>query len=177
MEKLTDILAQKSEIEMELIENGGELTPEIEERLDLTEANLHSKIDGYHAVMAGLEYGNAEIDAEIKRLQALKKTKTNAVKRLKEYLLFLMQQFNIKSIDGAMCKVFRKATPEAVTIDDEDAMIERYKREIEGADISLPDWVKVSVSIDKTALKAAMKNNDTIPAGVSLEKGETIQFK
>ena len=72
---LKEIYEEKGRIEDMLYESGGELTPEIEEALGLNEASLKEKIDGYHKVVVNMEYGMGEIDAEIKRLQTLKKVK------------------------------------------------------------------------------------------------------
>lgn len=177
MATLSELLERQNEIEMALIDNGGELTPEIEEALGLTEENLKDKIDGYHSLMGKLEYGNNEIDAEIKRLQALKKTKENAVKRLKGHLYDRMVEYGIDRIEGKLCKVFRKGTAPAVKIEDEVSLLAPYTFDITAVkvDNAWPDWVKVSVEVDKTKLKEVLKGEEV--AGCSLEAGECIQFK
>lgn len=176
MATLGDLMMNQQSLEMTLLENGGELTPEIESALDLNASNMAAKIDGYHRLITSMEFGDAEIDKEIKRLQALKKTKANAQKRLKEYLMMRMREFDIRSIDGVTCKVFRRATAPALKIEDEAALLGGYAFAMEEVSKMFPDWVKVDISIDRERLKAMAKEG-VLMAGVSLEKGETIQFK
>ena len=47
MANIYNITAELEDIFLELEENGGELTPELEERLAITQDNLKSKLDGY----------------------------------------------------------------------------------------------------------------------------------
>lgn len=174
---LSELLERQSEIEMALIDNGGELTPEIEDALGLNEGDLMEKIDGYHAIISKLEYGNAEIDKEMKRLQEQKKVKTNAAARLKAHLLDRMKEYGIDRINGTLCKVFRKSTPAAVKIEDAVGLLAPYEFDLSSAreDKKWPDWVKVTVEVDKTKLKAALADGEV--AGCSLEKGECVVFK
>lgn len=174
---LSEALAERQSLEMALYESGGELTPEIMERMDLNQDTITGKIDGYHSIMGAMEFGTAEIDAEIKRLQALKKTKSNSVKRMKEYLLFKMQEWGLQSIEGTTCKVFRKAATESTKIEDETALLGAYAFKLEEFMKDLPSWVKVDISVAKDELKKSIKETGVYPAGVTLEKGECVQFK
>lgn len=47
MASIYNITTELEDIFLELEENGGELTPELEERLTITQDNLKSKLDSY----------------------------------------------------------------------------------------------------------------------------------
>lgn len=173
---LSELLNERSEIENMLIESEGEITPEIAERLDANETDTRAKVDGYHAIIAKMTYGDAEIDAEIKRLQALKKAKANAVKNLKDHLLYNMQQTGETCLEGTTCKVFRQNTGENLVIEDESTLLSAYEFALEVVRQSAPAWVKYSVAVDKTALKTAIKGGDEV-GGCSLQRSEFVRFR
>ena len=177
MATLYELTAAQSAIEDALYENGGELTPELEDQLAETREALPAKIDGYNHILARLAGMEAAADAEIKRLQALKKTAQNAQKSLKGHLLNAMQTFGIEKIEGSTCKVFRKANPASVTITDENALLQPFKEWLfDGVMDDLPAWIKVEASINKTALKDLLKNGEQV-FGAELTQGESIVIK
>ena len=177
MATLYELTAAQSAIEDALYENGGELTPELEAQLAETREALPAKIDGYNHILARLAGMEAAADAEIKRLQALKKTAQNAQKSLKGHLLNAMQTFGIEKIEGSTCKVFRKANPASVTITDENAPLQPFKEWLfDGVMDDLPAWIKVKASINKTALKDLLKNGEQV-FGAELTQGESIVIK
>ena len=142
MATLYELTAAQSAIEDALYENGGELTPELEAQLAETREALPAKIDGYNHILARLAGMEAAADAEIKRLQALKKTAQNAQKSLKGHLLNAMQTFGIEKIEGITCKVFRKANPASVTITNEDALLEPFLVwSLNGGLKDIPAWI------------------------------------
>ena len=77
----------------ELEENGGELTDELEEKLSISQDEFRSKVDAYLSVIRHTESDVDCCDKEIKRLQAVKKSKQNAIERLnniKHSLFFIL---------------------------------------------------------------------------------------
>ena len=176
---LYELTAQQAAIEDALYENGGEATPELEMMLAETAAALPQKIDGYNHILSRMKSIEDGCSAEITRLQALKKTAQNGQKYLKMHLLDAMQTFNIERLEGNTCKVFRKATPASVLIEDEAKMWSAYKGRIEKLQKQLPDWLTIETKVDKTALKAYLQNNpQALVAGAVLKTdGETIVIK
>ena len=79
---LYQLTGQMAAIEDALQENGGELTPELEELWAETAESLPQKVDGYNQVITNLTAYSKNLDEEIKRLQALKKTADNSLERL-----------------------------------------------------------------------------------------------
>lgn len=72
---------------------GGEITPEQEEDLIISEANLKEKLEHYRKAILILEYQEQLAYDEIKRLQSAKKTKDNIVNRLKTNVLNAVLEF------------------------------------------------------------------------------------
>lgn len=87
MANIYNITAELEDIFLELEENGGELTPELEERLAITQDNLKSKLDGYRKAYTVLNLEAESCKKEEQRLAVLHKTKENNAERLKGVML------------------------------------------------------------------------------------------
>ncbi len=104
----------------ELEENGGELTDELEEKLSISQDEFRSKVDAYLSVIRHTESDVDCCDKEIKRLQAIKKTKQNSIERLKNILVWAIDKFGDvnksgnKYIDLGTSKVTIKASNKVV---------------------------------------------------------------
>ena len=147
----------------ELIDNGGELTPELSEALAITEEQLQNKSVAYSFVIKQIDSEVDIIDAEIKRLQAMKKTRENASERLKANIKHAMELFNIDEIKTPLVKInFRKS--EAVEVDDVNQLPAPYK------------VVKVTEQADKMAIKEAIKNGAEI-IGCRIVANRNLQIK
>ena len=84
MANLYEIEQELLDIYNELEENGGELTPELEEKLLLTQDNFKTKLNGYVNVINEI---SSKIDAcktEEKRISTLRKSREKSINRLKE---------------------------------------------------------------------------------------------
>jgi hypothetical protein len=147
----------------ELIDNGGELTPELSEALAITEEQLQNKSVAYSFVIKQIDSEVDIIDAEIKRLQAMKKTRENASERLRANIKHAMELFNIDEIKTPLVKInFRKS--EAVEVDDVNQLPAPYK------------VVKVTEQADKMAIKEAIKNGAEI-IGCRIVANRNLQIK
>jgi hypothetical protein len=147
----------------ELIENGGELTPELSEQLAITEEQLQNKSVAYSFVIKQMDADIDIIDAEIKRLQAAKKQREKASEYLKDRIKHAMDLFSIEEIKTPLVKInFRKS--ESVEVDDVNALPYAYKT------------VKVVETADKVAIKEAIKNGADI-IGCRLVANKNLQIK
>lgn len=147
----------------EIINNLGELTPELEERLMINQSQLESKGKGYGYVIKDIESEIDVIDNEIKRLAALKKQRTNAVDKLKTSLSQAMQLFDISELKTPTLKInFRKS--ESVDIADLNLLESEYKK------------VTITETADKTAIKDAIKNGKQV-TGAVLKTNLNLQIK
>lgn len=87
MASIYNITTELEDIFLELEENGGELTPELEERLTITQDNLKSKLDSYHKAYTMFNLEAESCKKEEQQLAVLRKTKENNAERLKGVML------------------------------------------------------------------------------------------
>lgn len=115
-----DLLAIFDELE----ENGGELTPELEKQLSITEESFKSKVEDYTKVIHHYQDDLAAIKAETERLKRLKESKEKIVDRLKKVILEAVEQFGetnengVKFIDFGTGKVSTRSTQAVQLYDD-----------------------------------------------------------
>lgn len=108
----------------ELEENGGELTPELEEQLVITQESFKDKIKDYANVVKTLQNDIVDIKAEKARLNYLQKSKEKTIERLKAIMVEAIEMFGDttktggKFIDYGTCKVSVRNT-EAVDVNEE----------------------------------------------------------
>lgn len=153
MATLFDITAEQRRINDALMESGGELTPELEEALLVNAENFAVKVEGYAISIRKFDALAEAADAEIKRIQAIKKNATNSAKRLKEALAYGMEVMGMDRAEIGLNKLsFRTST--AVNITDEVRIPNQY--------------IKVETSIDKMALKRDLQ------AGMVIEGAELV---
>jgi hypothetical protein len=138
-----------------LIDNGGELTPELETELAITKQDLQTKGVCYGFVCKQLESEVDLIDIEIKRLTALKKARNNSIDRLKNSLTQALNMFEIEELKTPLLKInFRKN--ESVEVTDIDLLD--------------ADFVKTTITkaADKVAIKEAIKAEIPVRGAVLL---------
>ena len=87
MKNLFNIDAELYEVYNEIENNGGEMTPELEATLEITEAERLTKGEGYVYVIKQLRSQSDMIKSEIKRLQELAKRYENSAEKLYDTLL------------------------------------------------------------------------------------------
>ena len=147
-----------------LLENGGELTPELETDLSLNKEQLQTKSTAYSFIIKQLESDINIIDTEIKRLNDLKKSRNKSIERLKESLSTAMIIYDIEVLETPLVKIsFRNS------------------ESVEVLDLSLLDkeYTKVSepvVSADKIKIKEAIKQGINV-VGAVLIQSKNLQIK
>ena len=152
-----DYLSLMSEIE----ETEGEMTKEQNELLVINESQLQGKTIAYLEVIKSKEAFNSNIDAEIKRLQAMKKSNSNLVDRLNNSLLDAVKLYG-DITSGLTTFTTRKS--ESVVIEDEELIDKEYKT------------IKVTTSVSKTDIKKAIKSGIEVP-GAILQENQNLRIK
>lgn len=138
----------------------GEITPELEQALMITESQLKQKSIAYLEVISQKDGFNELIDNEIKRLQALKKRNTNIISLLKENLLNAIKTFGDFTVDTHSFRI-RKSS--SVDVEDVNSLPNEFKT------------IKVIESADKIALKKALQEGQTIK-GVSIIEHQNLKI-
>lgn len=91
-----DILSIFNELE----ENGGDLTPELEERLNIKKEEFKDKIKSYAGVIKMLEHDISDIKEEKIRLNDLQKSKEKSIERLKKVIIDAIELFGDTTKSG-----------------------------------------------------------------------------
>lgn len=144
-----------------IIDNNGELSPELSQALSINETELKEKAINYGYVIRSFEYENDIIDAEIKRLKALKEQKEKAIQKLKDAVSDAMNLYGIEKVESPALKLsFRKS--ESVEISEN--LDKRFMIE------------KVTLQPDKVAIKEAIKKGEQVDGAV-LVINQNLQIK
>lgn len=126
---------------------------QLEDTMKLIEMDFKEKAESILFVLANIKSEIEACKAEELRLSGRRKAKENQAEKLKEYLLYNMQELKSGKIDnGVMTANIRKGSP-VLVITNEDAIPNEYKK------------IAVTSSTDKKGLLKALKE---------LEEGETI---
>jgi len=161
----------------ELEENGGELTPELEQELNITQESLYDKIKSYVSVIHHYEDDLDSIKRETTRLSNLKKSKEKIVERLKSVVLKAVEDFGdenkngVKSIDFGTGKVSTRKSEAVYLYDDNIEHIVNCLNDI--LDIETDNnQLDVIDSIDKEALidKIASTPMGNTEVGISVSE-------
>jgi len=144
------------------IENAeGEITEEQNDLLIINENQLKGKTMAYLEVIKSKEAFNSNIDAEIKRLQAMKKSNNNLVDRLNNSLLDAVKLYG-DIVSGLTTFTTRKS--ESILIEDEELISQEFKNQ------------KLVITVDKLAIKKAIKSGEDVP-GASLSTNQNLKIK
>ena len=147
----------------QIIENGGEVTPQQELNLQITRDQLQDKGTNYAFVIKKLDAECDIIDAEIKRLSELKKVRQNACERLKSNISHAMQTFEVDKIESPLIKLsFRKS--QSVNVSDVNSLPNEFKT------------IKVTEQADKMKIKQALLNGEVIE-GCEIINSQNLQIK
>ena len=143
----------EEETDQECYENGKEL---IMDELSNKSSNIIKQIKVYEGHVT-------EIDAEIKRLQELKKHKNNQITKVKNYIKWAMEEMKLKKVEtGLGTFSFRKSTK--TVIDNENEIPGRFRE------------IKQTETINKTEIGKELKAGIEVP-GARLEVNQNLQVK
>lgn len=134
-----------------IVEAGGEITPELEEQLQVNEEGLAAKVDGYVVIIDKFEHEADFFKARAEQLLAISKQLNNSAKRLKERIKYVMIDSQKHEFCGNDSR-FKLAKGKDKLIIDEANVLPSYKVE------------KVTLVPDKERIKT------------ELELGEDLEF-
>ncbi len=156
-----EIICEKDRILADIAQAGGEVTEEQESALEVNRENALSKAGGILKVMANLDGEIAARKAEEKRIADGRKTLENGKRRLKDLLAQCHECAGGGKLQVETWTVYKQKNPPRVVIDDVGA---------------LPmELTTVTVTVDKTAVKAALKVGPV--SGAHMEQGESLRIK
>ena len=152
--------------EITALQQAAEQEEDTEIKQDLQEViaiELEKKSNNIVYVIKNLESNNAAIDAEIERLQALKKRNSSNIEKVKSNILWFMQQNNIDTIKTDLA-TFGKRKSKSTQIDNIELIPSEFVT------------VKQTFQPDKTAIKKAIEAGKEV-AGASIIENVSLQIK
>ena len=163
MEKsLYQITADQNELFNQIAENDGELTPEMEQQLELNKDNFETKARGYIWMMKKLEADNITIDEELNRLERIKKRNDKLIDKLKESMKNALIIFGDSQKVDTFTLSLRKS--KSVEIVDVDSIPAEYRT------------IKTTETINKTEIKKAIESGVEV-AGATIKENQNLQIK
>ena len=149
-------------------ETGGEVTDEIMEDLAIRRENFQHKAEAYSKFILKLESEADIAAAEIKRIQAIKKTKDNTATRLRETLRDALMVFGNenpktgnKAYETALFKLSLRKS-QSVEITDESEVPDEF-------------WA-IKKEISKSTISQAIKDGLEVP-GATMKENYGLQIK
>ena len=152
MKNLFNIDAELYEVYNEIENNGGEMTPELEATLEITEAERLTKGEGYVYVIKQLRSQSDMIKSEIKRLQELAKRYENSAQILADTLLQSVVAHG--QIKTALVTISSRKS-KSVSITDESLL---------GA-----EFMRIKTEPNKTAIKEAIEAGQEVQGALIVE--------
>lgn len=140
---------------------------DIEERLDALEIEFADKFDRIAWLIEQDKGDNEVIDAEIKRLQARKKSNTNRMERLKNYLIQNMLMLEMPKFKTPT-RSYSIRNNKRIVFDDEDTFMKDN-----------PQFVKrqVVTKLDKQGVKDAYLKNGEVFDGAHIETNQSLTIR
>jgi hypothetical protein len=90
-ETLNEIMTEYIMLENEIIDMGGEITEEMEERLSDSEDKLDDKLDNYENFIRHLKWQTEYLKAQEKHYADRRKTMETSIKNLRDRLIYYME--------------------------------------------------------------------------------------
>lgn len=147
----------------QLIETQGELTPELEQALAINKDQLAVKSAGYGFVVKQANHDITAIDSEIKRLQALKKSREKMIERLEGAVKSAMELYGYEKLESNTLKISLTKSTETI-IENPDLIPRKYKTK------------EITYKISKADIKNDLNAGKKVKGAYLLNK-KNIQFK
>ena len=164
MSTLKELVSQELKLVQRLYASDGEITPEMEQELAITESMLEAKVDNYYLFMerveAEIERWDAHIKSLSKGLSSFKKTKDWLSLNLKNGMIRL----NESKLKGAVHEFSLSGNRFKLVIEDVDKIPGKFLVEV------------VRYEPDKEAIKDALEKGESVP-GAYLDEVFTLRKK
>lgn len=159
---LAALFTEANDIGLKLIENEGEITPDLEERLNQLQIDLPEKVDAYVFIMEALEAQEAMYKKRAEFFSRLAKSHSGTRERIKERIKFLMQQGNKDEVLGNDYRFKLSPSKPSLKVNTE-LLPAKFTREV------------VLFEVDKKAIEEALMSGEDVP-GAHFECGVTFRI-
>lgn len=158
---LIDLVDESCDIVNRLVHTDGEITPEIEQALEINEKEIATKVDSYVFIERQLENQAVFFKNQANAMERLSKTMTFAREKIRERLRFILSLTATEEIRGQIYKYVLTDSPEALNVDES----------------KLPPQYLITVTThkpDKDKIREDLKAGKEI-AGCTLTRGKTLR--
>lgn len=166
MSKLYELSKELAVINDELITADGEITPELETRLDQVNLALTEKATGIRKWFSMIETDGDALDTEIKRLQRIKKQNENLQDRLKAYVKKNMEIADKKKLDTPIGTFTICKSPDSMEIVVPELIPDTFK-----------DVVPEHKEINNTRIKKAFSEGYDVPGAKLITDRSHLRVK
>lgn len=140
---------------------------DVQKALDAIQEDFNQKAERVVHVIKNAEGDIEVIDAEIKRLQAMKKQRQNGIEGIKNYLKLNMAKTDTESIKCPLFSIsYREQKESAVELDDDLFLANNIDE----------DLVNVKITPNKTEIKKRLKAGETV-IGAKLIDTQVLTIK
>lgn len=157
-----------------LAETDGEVTPELEQLLDGLAGETNEKVERVALYVREQLATAAAIDEETKRLAGRSAAMKKAGEGLKGYLKVQMERLGLPKVQGLLCTVAVQknsaASVRTVLEPNELYAIPEAQRFVKRAEV-------VTYTLDREAVLAAWKSQQSLPAAIAVEQGTHIRIR
>lgn len=163
--KLWEVGDQLQEVAEALVENGGELTPELAAKLEEIEGAFEQKVERCVLYIRNLEATAQAAKDEAGRLALLASGRQKAADGLKAYVKQELERAKRPKVetDLIVARIQKNSTPSVTCTVDVGALPLNY--------------VRITKSLDARAVLEAWKAQTPLPEGVSVEVGTHLRVR
>jgi hypothetical protein len=133
--------------------------------IELVEGAFVVKADKVAGYIKHLEHLAEAAKAEKDRLAELQKSREKKAETLKKYLQLNMQNAGYQKLESGAFTLSIRNNAESVKVDDETAIPKEFWR------------IKTVEEVDKTKIKEVYKSSGVLPAGVRIERSQSLIIK
>jgi hypothetical protein len=167
---LYDISVEGLQIADLLTENEGELTPEIEARIDALMQAGPDKMEACAMVLRTIEANTLACKNEAARLAERAQGFENNAKHLKERMTFALDAAFSGKLKTSRFTLWTQKSADTVAFD----LREEFTLEMLRQDC--PELVKVNLELDKSACKRMREEGSTLPEAIFVEENEGKRY-
>lgn len=165
MTNLYELSKTVEQVIMEVIDAEGELSTDLEKRLEEVSLDFKSKSSNIGKWVLNIDANAEAIDTEIARLMKRAQVQQNLKKRLKDYLKFCMENAGLRKLDLGTLTISIAKNPPSVEVENEAALPGKFIRIVQ------------TQSVDKKLLLSVLKSGEKVEGARLVTDREHLNIK
>lgn len=153
----------------------GELTPELEQRLDALNESIESKVERAGLFLRWIELQEEAARKEAKRLEQRAIRWWQKGEGLRAYLQPLMERRDIRKVEGPRLTIWIQKHPPSVVCADPSAVHAGDLGDLFVERVEVP--ATVSFRLRRDRVLAEWKDGKPLPVGVTVDQGTSLRYR